>query len=97
MREQWVLSQGQDCQWYGEENRENLKRNELWECLVDVASVAELHSKVLDWDPEGDATRDNIVITIVDCSSLDSMHLAHDHEEDVDDLIRAVIKEKLLE
>ena len=97
MRKQRVLGQGQDSQWYGEENRENLKRNELWERLVDVASVAELHSEVLDWDPESDAARDDIVITIVDCSSLDSMYLAHDHKEDVDDLIRSMIKEKLLE
>ena len=66
MGEQWVLRQRQDSQRDREENRENLKRNELWKCLVDVASVAELHAEVLDRDPERDATRDNKVIAIED-------------------------------
>ena len=66
MGEQWILRQRQDRQWDGEENRENLKRNELRECLVDVASVAELHAEVLDRDPERNAPRDNKVVAIVD-------------------------------
>jgi len=79
MREKGFLSQRQNWQRNGEEDSEDLERDQLGEGLIDIASIAKLHSEVLDRNPQAHACGNDILVTIERQTCLDSMDLTWDH------------------
>jgi len=57
MRQVLLLSEWHDGEWQREEDCENLERDQLRECLIDITAVAEAQTEILDREPDYEACK----------------------------------------
>ena len=77
-----------------ENYRENLESDQLWECLVNVPPEAKLDSKVLHRSPQCQTDHHNDSHGVpIGLTDFQSVELAENHEQSVDQVVSAVVKE----
>jgi len=97
VRVQIRLKDWRDGERKHENKRENLESYQLWESLVNVPPEAKLDPEVLHGRPQGQTNHHNdshgIPIGLTDFKSVE---LAENHEQAVDQIVSAMVKEKFL-
>ncbi len=75
MRQELALNHRHDRKWQCEENCENLESDQLWKCLIDIASVTKAQSEVLERHPNEHWNQfDNSAVSCLDFMDLTKKH-----------------------